>query len=198
MTNKQHYLPWVPAMGVAVAVVSLIPIVNLLNCIFCGWVLLGAAAAVKLVGDKAMASIEGGEGAIIGAMTGAIGGVLYGSVTALLQVAQISAMSGVFDQFGGNPMGGAGTGMVAFMSFFVSLILFTIFGALGGLAGSAIFKNSGPGGGMQPPQVGGPPGGLGGPLQGGGAAFGGGQGGGFGGPPQGGQGGGFGGPPQGS
>ncbi len=175
MNNKQYYIPWVPMMGVAVGILSVIPVLQLLNCLFCGWVLLGAGAAVKLVGDKAMETIEPTEGAIIGALTGTIGGLLSGGIMALLQVAQIGAMTGVLDQFGGGPdLGFAGAGVMAIMTVLLSSVLFAIFGALGGLASAAIFKQSGPGGYGGPPQ------------------------GGFGGPPQGGQGGGFGGPPQGS
>lgn len=199
MTNKQHYIPWVLIFGAGSGVLSIIPIINWLNCLFCGWMLLGAMFAVKVISDKANATIEPGEGAIIGLFTGLVTGVIYGGVSSLLVGAQAGQMEQIMRQFGGGGLS-MGVGGIVMMTLCIGVIVFPIFGALGGLIGSAVFKKNTPYGGPPPgggyggPPAGGPPAG-GPPAQGGG--FGGPpqQGGGFGGPPQGG--GGFGGPPQG-
>jgi hypothetical protein len=208
VTNKQFYMPWVVVIGLITGLVSVIPIVNLLNCLFCGWMLLGAGLTVKLVSDKAGVTIEPGEGALIGLFTGIVTGLFVGVVQAGISLAfQTSA----FSAFGGNnPFSNSTPGMGALIQFCVNSVLYPIFATLGGLLGAVIFKKDPPpgggyggapppGGGFGSGPFGGPPqggGGYGGPPQGGGGFGGPPQGGGgFGGPPQGG--GGFGGPPQG-
>ena len=196
MTNKQYYIPWVLVFGAGTGVLSIIPIINWLNCLFCGWMLLGAMFTVKVIGDKANASIEVGEGAIIGLLTGLVTGVIYGGFSAMMVGFQAGQVQQLLSQFGGGSMS-MGIGGLVITSLCIGILVFPIFGALGGLIGAAVFKKNTPyggpppGGGFGGPPAGGPPAG-GPPAQGGG--FGPPQGGGFGGPPQGG---GFGGPPQG-
>ena len=203
MPNKQFYMPWVVVIGLLTGLVSVIPIVNLLNCIFCGWMLLGAGLTTKLVSDKAGATIEPGEGALIGLFTGVVAGIFAGAVSAGISAAMHNS---TYAMLGGadNPFAQQSAAGGAIMQFCVYALFLPIFGTLGGLAGAAIFKKGPPpggyggggyGGGAPPPGGGFGPGPFGGPPQGGGGYGGPPQGGGFGGPPQGG--GGFGGPPQG-
>jgi hypothetical protein len=209
--NKQFYMPWIVVIGLLTGLLSVIPIVNWLNCIFCGWMLLGAGLTTKLISDKAGVTIEPGEGALIGLFTGVVAGIFAGAVSAGISAAMHNSM---YAAFGGadNPFAQQSPAAGAIMQFCVYALFLPIFGTLGGLAGAAIFKKGPPpggygggyGGGAPPPgggfgsgPFGGPPtggGGYGGPPQGGGGFGGPPQGGGFGGPPQGG---GFGGPPQG-
>jgi hypothetical protein len=206
--NKEFYMPWVVVVGLVTGLLSVIPVVNWLNCLFCGWMLLGAGLSVKLVSDKAGVTIEPGEGALIGLFTGLVTGVFSGAVQAGIQAVM---RQNAFAAFGGeSPFGGQSVAVMAAVQFCASAVLFPLFGTLGGLLGAVIFKKGPPAGGGYggpPPGYGGPPpdGGYGGPPQPPQGGFGGPpQGGGFGGPPQGGggfggppQGGGFGGPPQG-
>lgn len=183
MKHKDHYLGPVLIGGVVAGILSAIPFVNYCNFIFCMWMLLGAGLAVYLVQQKVKVTIEPGEGAAIGGLTGLVTGALFGVLYILMFLIFGAAMiPGAAD--GHVAEAGASVGMMALIfggGCFASLIIYGAFGALGGVIGASIFKQQPPpsGGGGQ--QFGAPP------------AQGGGQG--FGQPPQGP--GGFGQPPQG-
>ncbi|MCB9619103.1 MAG: hypothetical protein H6724_06595, partial [Sandaracinus sp.] len=190
MTNRQFYMPWIVVIGLVTGLLSAIPIINLLNCLFCGWMLLGAGASVKVVSDKAGVTIEPGEGALIGLFTGVVAGLLAGVLQAGISYAMRQSTMEIFGGMGAYGRQSAGGG--ALIQFCVYAIALPLFGTLGGLLGSVIFKKGPPPGGggyggAPPPGGGFGTGPFGGPPQQGG--------GGYGGPPQGG--GGFGGPPQG-
>ncbi|MBX3268961.1 MAG: hypothetical protein KF729_01800 [Sandaracinaceae bacterium] len=209
MKHKQHYLVPVIAGGVLSAILSAIPLVNYCNFIFCMWMLLGAGLAVYLVKQKAKTNIEPGEGAAIGGLTGLVTGGLFGALYLLLFVIFGAAMiPGAPSGQGGEAAMGAGMMiLIGAGSCIGSLVIFGAFGALGGVLGAMLTKDSAPpaggqnfgqppGGGFgQPPQG---PGGFGPPPGGGfnqpppGGGFGPPPGGGFNQPPPGG---GFGPPP---
>ncbi len=199
MKNKDYYIPGVLIAGGAAGLLSSIPFVSAVNCCFCAWIVLGGVLAMMLVSNKAPESIEPAEGAIVGALTGVLAGVIAGVLTGLLGlIVHIGSSPFARLPAGRNPLAHASPIVGAAAGLCIWIVVAPIFGALGGLIGSAVFKKKGGGGGgmMQEPgapQVG-DPGGWGAPgAQGGGYPPQGGQGGGY--PPQGGQGGGF--PPQG-
>ncbi|MCI0665827.1 MAG: hypothetical protein L0220_32620 [Acidobacteria bacterium] len=75
--------------GVIIGVLSATPGVNLVNCCFCGWALIGGAVAAKMLINRTPRPIKMGEGATIGVMAGLIGVVIFGILNSLL------ALSGV-------------------------------------------------------------------------------------------------------
>jgi hypothetical protein len=73
-------LDWkMPALigGLLTGVLSVIPVVNFVNCCFCGWALVGGALATKLLVDRTPRPLRGGDGARIGLMSGLIAAGIY-------------------------------------------------------------------------------------------------------------------------
>jgi hypothetical protein len=200
--NQQYYMPAVLICGIIAGLLSGVPCVNLLMCCFCIQIVLPGMFAVKFVADKANQSIDAGESAIIGVIVGGIAAVLGGTMTAIVsllfgganqaQMAQVAQQVPELAPY--LQQGASGTVSSAISQLCCFGVMFPLFGALGGLIGSAVFKKDPPGG--QPPYGGG--GTYNQPAQGG---YGQPQGGGYGQPQGGGyeppQGGGFGQPPSG-
>lgn len=165
MPNKDHYLVPVLIGGGVAGVLSAIPIVNYVNCIFCLWMLVGAAVAVMLVQNKTQ-SVETGEAAIIGALAGVVCALISWGVGALFALVLGASMipAAAQGQMGDVMAGGGGIAIMLGASCIMNLVIYPLFGALGGLLGGVIFKpkQGGGGGGGFPPGGGGygpPPGG---------------------------------------
>lgn len=76
--------------GLMIGVLSATPGVNLVNCCFCGWALIGGAIAAKMLINRTPRPIKMGEGATIGVMTGLIGVVIFGLLNSLLALSGIA------------------------------------------------------------------------------------------------------------
>jgi hypothetical protein len=73
-------LDWkMPALigGLLTGVLSLVPVVQLANCCFCGWALVGGAVAAKMLIDRTPRPLRSAEGAKIGLLAGAIAAGVY-------------------------------------------------------------------------------------------------------------------------
>lgn len=145
--------------GAFIGVMSALPIVNMGNCCCCLWVLAGGALAVYLRKQNSVVPITAAEGALVGLLAGAFGGVigtvlnipiqmLMGPMQAEWMSRIASAgnedvppeMREMLDRMAaGGIMGAAGI----FMSL-INIIMSTIFGMLGGLLGVAIFNRNTP------------------------------------------------------
>jgi hypothetical protein len=154
-----------PAMfgGVAIGVLSALPVVNIVNFCCCAWVVFGGALAVYLMQQNHPAPVSTGDGAVVGLMAGAIGAVV-GSLLAIpiaLAMGPFQAdmiervlegtrdlppeVQSIFEQMRGNMMGGAAIGIGFFMiGLLFSLCFYSIFGLLGGLIGSVMFRKNAP------------------------------------------------------
>jgi hypothetical protein len=151
--------------GVAMAVVSSIPMLNLVNCACCAGIMGSAVLGVwfykKSFGPDEPFSV--GQGAGIGTLSGLVGGVLM-SIVELIQLGMLSpdfaqkfkqetdlaleemakapnsspelvtTMRDLFSTLSDTPA------LLSLIVFVVTLIVFTGFGALGGLIGGSIFK----------------------------------------------------------
>src|SRR6478735_1098374 len=62
--------------GLAIGVLSALPIVSIGNCFCCMWVVGGGAFAVYLMQQNHPYSVQSADGALVGLMAGAIGGVV--------------------------------------------------------------------------------------------------------------------------
>lgn len=168
--------------GVAIGVLSALPVVNIGNFCCCAWVLLGGALAAYLMQQNHAAPIAAGDGALVGLMAGAIGAVV-GSVLAI----PISMAMGPFqmqildrvmetsrdmppevrsllEQLRGGMGGAAMIGAAFIFSLIFTLFFYSIFGLLGGLMGAMMFRKNLPpppppvqGGGFAPPTFTPPP-----------------------------------------
>jgi hypothetical protein len=148
--------------GLAIGVLSSLPVVNIVNLCCCAWVVFGGALAAYLMQQNHPAPITTGDGALVGLMAGAIGAVV-GSLVAIpltmlmgpYQAQMFERMienSGdmppevreMLEQWGSGMAGGAMMGIAFIFSLIFSLIVYSIFGLFGGLIGAAIFKSKTP------------------------------------------------------
>jgi hypothetical protein len=149
--------------GVVIGVLSALPVINLANCC-CAWILFGGALAAYLMQQNHPEPIMIGDGAIVGLLAGVVGAFVWlvvsvpislvmGPLQSQLATAALSnsqnmppEMRELFEQFSGAPT--IGIGLI--FGFFVTLVISTVFGMLGGLFGALLFRK-------QPPPVMPPP-----------------------------------------
>ena len=153
--------------GVAIGVLSALPIVNIGNLCCCAWVVFGGALAAYLMQQNHPEPINAGDGAVVGLMAGAIGAVV-GSVLAIpvsMAMGPFQAqilenvlegsrdlpeeVRSIFEQMQGGMAGSAMIGAAFIFSLFFSLFFYSIFGLLGGLLGATMFRKNVP---PPPPQ----------------------------------------------
>ncbi|MGH2583270.1 MAG: hypothetical protein ACRDFQ_10310 [Anaerolineales bacterium] len=127
--------------GVAVGFASGIPIISALNCLFCAWLWVGGAAGVWLYNKREGKSLDGGQGALLGALTGLIAAVVAVGLGFAFNAMGMGAQSAFDPEMMEDYLGGlAVTGLLAGIGLLFNLIVFPIFGALGGLIGASLFK----------------------------------------------------------
>ena len=143
--------------GVAIGVLSALPVINVANCC-CAWILFGGALSAYLMQANHPEPIQAGDGAIAGLMAGVIGAFVWLIISVPINMAMAPFQSqmaqrilrdasdmspelrGLFESMSGGPV--IGIGLV--FGFFVMLAVSTMFGMLGGLFGALIFKKKTP------------------------------------------------------
>ena len=150
MQNQQHYMPAVLIAGVIGGLVGATPCLNILNCCFGLPAIVAALVAVSLVEKMAGQRVELGEGTISGLIVGSISGVITGLGTAAMQLVGFG-MQANNPLFANNPdlqrqMGDLATSgaTMAIGSFCCWFVAFVLFGGIGGMIGSAVFKPPAP------------------------------------------------------
>jgi hypothetical protein len=141
--------------GLAIGVLSALPVINLANCC-CAWILFGGALAAYLVQQNHPEPIQIGDGAIAGLMAGVIGAFVWLIVSIPITAAMAPLQSrmaqrvlqdasnmapelrAVFENMSAAPA--IGIGLVFF--FFVMLFVSSLFGMLGGLFGALMFRKA--------------------------------------------------------
>ena len=148
--------------GVFIGVLSALPIISAGNCCCCLWAVSGGVLAVYLRQQRSPVAIDAPEGALMGLMAGVIGGiigaVLLIPINMLVGPWQAELMSRILETNEEMPAerremmrrAAASTGAFAIAGMLINVVLYTVFGMLGGLLGVAIFKKSAP---PQPPTV---------------------------------------------
>jgi hypothetical protein len=174
--------------GVILGILSALPAVNTCCCI---WALVGGIIAANIYIKASPNPVTPADGAILGAIAGAIGVVLIFVIGIPMQLvfgtAMMSMMQGIVQNADPGQAaqmreamaaGGFGIGR-AIMNALMSSVTVVIFSAVGGLLGVAIFekRKGGPGVPPPPPPQAGGPGGYGQPGGGYGQPGGGGGGG---------------------
>lgn len=142
--------------GVILGILSAIPAVNYCCCI---WAIAGGLIAANLYIKKSATPATPADGAIIGALAGAIGVALIIVIGIPLNLIVGTAMMSLFqgmvppDQAAQmNQMMAAGVGIAsAIKSAVIVSVLAVIFSAIGGLLGVAIFEKRKGGAGAPPP-----------------------------------------------
>jgi hypothetical protein len=165
--------------GVILGILSAIPAVNTCCCI---WALVGGLIAANIYIKASPNPVTPADGAILGAIAGAIGLVLIFIIGIPLQLifgtAMMSMMSGIMQNADPSQaaqmremMAAQGLGIGrAILNALMSGVTVVIFSAVGGLLGVALFekRKGGPGVPPPPPPQAGGPGGYGTPGAGGG------------------------------
>jgi hypothetical protein len=141
--------------GLFIGVLSALPLVNAANCCCCLWVLCGGVLATYLRQQNTSFQVTAAEGALVGLMAGALGGVIATVLGIPLQMMMGGFQEQMIERIlSSNPdmpaevrdaieRAATGTAVGAIM-LVVNLIVMTIFGMLGGLLGVAIFKKNAP------------------------------------------------------
>lgn len=132
--------------GAAVGVLSLIPFLNYCCCL---WAIGGGMLAVYLYTQKSTGPVQPGDGAMLGAMAGGFGALIFLLINVPLSlIIGAAAMEQAFRQANIDlPLGG-----VALMLFgsVIGAVVLAGLTTLGGLIGAAAFGKNRPGG-MPPP-----------------------------------------------
>jgi hypothetical protein len=142
--------------GIAIGILSGLPVVNLGNCICCLWVVGGGALAVYLMQQEHPYPVTAADGALVGLMAGAIGGIIAAVVAIPMAMMMGGVQQRLLERLAENPdipaqtrdlirnmglraaMGGA----IAIRMVFALLgaCVYAVVGLLGGLLGVALFK----------------------------------------------------------
>jgi len=143
--------------GVAIGVLSALPVISVVNVCCCAWVVFGGGLAAYLMQQNHPEPISISDGAIAGLFAGVIGAFVGAILTTLIGLAMgpfqaemirqmldnpdlPPEMRRIFEQLGAGRV--IGIGFVLF--FMVSLVVTTIFATLGGLFGALIFRKNAP------------------------------------------------------
>jgi hypothetical protein len=140
--------------GLFIGVLSALPFVNTANCCCCLWAIAGGVLATYLRQQNFRYQVTAAEGALVGLMAGAIGGVIYVvlsiPIQALTGPMQQQMMERVMAGQGELPpevqdmMARMTAGGLMSIALFVNAVFYTVFGLLGGLLGVALFKRDAP------------------------------------------------------
>lgn len=122
--------------GLVTGILSVVPIISSCCCI---WAIAGGALASFLYIKSSPAPVSIAEGATIGALSGAIGSVIYFIIGLPLALYfGVAQMEDAFRRSGMEvPLAGAA---LALLSVFLVIVLLMIFSILGGILGVPIFE----------------------------------------------------------
>ncbi len=141
--NTRNLLISAGVGGLAMGVLSSVPIVNLANCILCLWVWAGGVLAVYMYARMENTTLTSGQGAIIGAVAGLAGAIVATILGLLFGTAALAAMSALNQSGVGDITSGlASQGIGSAMGFLIQIVIFPGFGALAGLVGVELFAKA--------------------------------------------------------
>lgn len=140
--------------GLAIGILSALPIVGALNICCCLWVVTGGVLASYVLQSNTEAPISAGDGAIVGLMSGLVGAFVYVfvslPVSLLMGPIQQRAMSRLADTLPNLPpevrdaLGSAGSAEMAaagaVMGFVAMLFAGAVFATAGGFLGYLFFR----------------------------------------------------------
>lgn len=143
--------------GVAIGVLSALPVINLANCC-CAWILFGGGLAAYLMQQNSPTRISIGDGAIVGLLAGVIGALIWGVVSVVVNLTlgpfQAAMLQRVMENSQDLPpelrslfeglQGGVVFGAAWLVIMLVMLFVSALFGLIGGLFGALIFGKDAP------------------------------------------------------
>jgi hypothetical protein len=146
MNTRAFFLSALIAGAVAGLLANL-PLLNLVNCILCVWLWTGGIFAVWLYRRYQPSQVlTAGQGAGLGAVTGLIGvfvGTVVLALTSAITMPMLNSLAQMLDVQDVQAISPEGLpSMLASIGIFfcLNLVLYPIFGAIGGLIGASIWK----------------------------------------------------------
>jgi hypothetical protein len=146
--NTRSFWLSVLISGLVIGLLGGLPILNLVNCFLCIWIWMGGVLAVSLYWKyqrgEAVATV--GQGAGLGAVAGLIGAFVAALVFAVTGPLHMSIYNNMWraGQLGGiSPFWSAGFWEIVISALgflFVDLVLYPLFGAIGGMIAASIMK----------------------------------------------------------
>lgn len=133
--------------GVAMGILSSIPILSLGNCLLCGWVWGGAIFAVWLYKrNENGVIVTTGQGIVIGLVAALIGAVTSWAFSIAMSGATMEAIGPLLEQFPDEGFREAFevffySGGFTILTLLINLVVNAIFGIIGGLIGAAVIGN---------------------------------------------------------
>jgi len=141
--------------GLFIGVLSALPFVSTLNMCCCVWVIAGGVVTSYLLQERSTLPLTAGDGAIGGLAAGAIGAVIAAVLGHLVAAMQGITGPGALDQL---PTGELPPEVIAVFEqlrdlppavwfiapLLIYLVVFPVFGLLGGLLGVAMFRRTTP------------------------------------------------------
>jgi hypothetical protein len=142
--------------GVFIGVLSALPFISAANCCCCLWVIGGGVLAVYLRQQNSAIALPASEGALMGLMAGFIGGIISGvlgyAIFTVMGPMQNEWLMRLLEANQETPaefreamermMANSGAFALAGMVF--NVVIYSVFGLLGGLLGTVIFKKNAP------------------------------------------------------
>jgi hypothetical protein len=127
------------------ALLTITPLVNMVNCLLCGWLWISGIFAVWLYRANTGDAIDSRAGIALGAVTGLFGAAVslllgaftggYSTAIPAEQMQQLEKMMGESARIFTNPA------TLVLITAIFNFITYPIFGIAGGLIGASIFKN---------------------------------------------------------
>jgi hypothetical protein len=132
--------------GLIMAVLSSFPILNFLNCLLCAWVWLSGILAIFFYRrfNAANPALSIGQGLALGAVAGVIGAIISAIISAIFGGLGLAAVASTLRNMPGytsdmdiftNLIAGGGFSL---LSMLCNGVIFALFGAVGGLIGTAL------------------------------------------------------------
>jgi hypothetical protein len=145
--NTRYFLISALIAGVVIGLLGNLPLLNLVNCILCLWVWLGGILAVWLYRryQRGGAGLSIAQGAGLGALSGLIGalvGVVVFAITSSVTMPLMNSLAQALQIEGDLPFQSGGIGAIVSQAIFfliLDLVLYPIFGAIGGLIAASLF-----------------------------------------------------------
>ncbi len=147
--NTRYMLICGAITGTLAALLTVTPIASIVNCLVCGWLWIAGIAAVWMYRANTGEVVAPRGGIILGLVAGAFGAVVATLLTALTGIGAspipAEQLAQIEEQLGPDAVEMirmiASPGGSLTISLLVNVVVYPLFGLIGGLIGASIFKN---------------------------------------------------------
>ncbi|MFQ6082307.1 MAG: hypothetical protein ACE5WD_02975 [Candidatus Aminicenantia bacterium] len=153
MTNQKPEM-FKPALigGLLTGILAGLPIIQMGNCLCCLWVVIGGILASYFLSKDAQITLRAGDGAIVGILSGIIGAIISSIINIPFQAINQQFVRRVLErlpEYGAEfprdmdlwlKRGAEFSAPMFMVGLIISIVIFAIFGALGGIIGISLFR----------------------------------------------------------